>query len=351
MTQKVSLSELSLPALSEPFPSVRFFEKVDAGVYRIGGEEQKGTTYKLIEIQEKRRRELFQFTVYMDFVGSISDYRLGFISQGSWGKTGVSLGNSTENLKRVEFNRSVREAAISPDGNFFMLVFEGEENNFCIRTKEGKVVGHDSKAIDYPRPQFGFLDNRTYYSFNQRLESVTIGRLENFGGGNAQNSETGSNFFFPLENGYFVARSETGENILGLFRVPQEGAIPSEVQDMEVFKLPMYENIENPGGIPHESLLDLLEKAMEGNEAYEDPYGYEEYDEEYEREEEEQEEENEENGPKQPVSKVRKRLEREAPATLYQMYYEYWLPEFGARAIEFQMAGNFIAGAYEAPRW
>lgn len=347
MTQELSLFY--------SFPNVRFFEKMDAGVYRIAGGEQRGTTYKLMEVKKDRKRELLQFTVYMDFVGSVSDYRLGFISFGTWGSTAVSLGNSTTGLKTVNFDRRVVTAAVSPDGNSFMLVFEGKENNFGIRTREGKVKGHDTRISPDHLPQFGFLDDNTYYSFSQKYESVSIGRLDDFGRGNANGVDVGSAFFFPLENSYFVAK--TAETLLGLFRVPQEGKIPDEVGKMEVAKLPMYSNIENPQGMPHERLLDLMEEAMEGNEEYEEPTEYEEYEEYEEYLEYEAYEEYEEEEAGKPVSKVRKRLEREAPATLYQMYYEYWLPEHGMRAVSFQMAGTgtlasseaFIAGEYEAP--
>lgn len=275
-----------------PFPRLRFFE--ENPMYRFPGDKLKRFTLK--EVQGGKEQILGEIRSYEDPLESISDYRLVFMRKGN---KAIEIARITPEItgfeKTLSFavDRKIRNVKVSPDGESFIAVFEGEAPNFYLWESSGEMRFYDTiyEELDYPDPDFGFLNNNTYYV------GGIIGRLRDFG----KEFEPIEGEFLPLTSGYFLFEDDS--TTLELRRVLPEA---HELEQKEIGKLPMYSNYVDPESLSKKELIKTLDDVRYG-----------------------------------------RNLNGMEKKNLDKLYFNEWLPEFGMKARKFQMAGDFIAGEYQ----
>lgn len=264
--------------LSFPYP--RFFEGEPGEKDPTQSEALRPYTFRLKELRGKEIHDLDLSTEGI-FSGVVSDYGLGLLQKPRpyFGSVKVTC-LTEENTKTFTFGRPIKRAAVSPDGKTFLLAFPLSQNPYpwipdfsekyvevCLLRTETQET--DSADVEEEVWKFhffegnyellvlhlGFIDNETWYITG--LSVGEMGRTKDFEFSDYEEAlasvkgkkwYTGEDimyfdrdYFFPLENGYFITE---GEKHLSLCKLTSK-KWEQNFDNFEIAKLPMYSDLQD----------------------------------------------------------------------------------------------------------
>lgn len=306
------------------YPNPRFWS-YENGDYTLTEVQRNGRLKKLGKITDPQNRK----------VKTLSDYRLAFPNS-SRVTNGFTIMVLSGKHERYVVGEMVNRIAVSPDGSSVIIVVdERGSGNFQLKivgAGNGKDWETYTRVASYERidkPSFGFISPDTYYIGGS--ESNELGSLDQFEGDYSESFET----LFPLENDYYITMGEDisvkGSQQLrrisySLFKIQVDGDSRKEI---EIGKLPLYADFLTQGdevpAVPGiSSGTYTQEKFFESVRRVDrrKPPSWE--------------------GEKT----ILEGLEGKTPEELKEYYFSEWLPD-SARADEWELSGNFVAGRYE----
>jgi hypothetical protein len=263
-----STSSLTKMETHLPFPFPRFFE----GVAKEEKDPTQSAALRIytFRLKEMRGKEIHDLGISVEgiFSGTVSDYGLGLLQKPApySGKVKVS-GLMEQDTFAYHFGRSIKRAAVSPNGKTFLLAFPLSQNPYpwipdfsekyvevCLfRTEEGDFHFFEGN-YELLVLHLGFIDNKTWYITG--LSVGEMGRIKDFDFSDYEEAlasvrgkkwYTGEDimyfdrdFFFPLGNGYFITE---GEKHLSLCKLTKR-KWGQNFDNFEIAKLPMYSDLE-----------------------------------------------------------------------------------------------------------